>query len=109
MQNLAKNILSLVVLALISFQTSAAVGPGHAAGPITNITSVKQGLLIRIGANEVPENCTSGNAWMLVEEQYKTIISLAITAWTLGKSATVYTDATASGYCKINQVDPSES
>ena len=109
MKNLTGKILASIILILFGCQAYSAIGPGHVSGSITNITSIKQGLLIRIGANEVPENCTSGHAWMLVEEQYKTIISVALTAWTLSKGATVYTDATNSGYCRVNQIDPSES
>jgi hypothetical protein len=102
-----KSILPLVCLtSLLSSSVSAAVGAGHVSGKITNITSIQAGLLIRIEANETPENCTSSNVWMQVDEQYKTIISLAITSWTLGKTVTVYTSPGTSGFCKITQVDP---
>ena len=85
---------------------NAVVGTGHVSGKITNITSIQTGLLIRIEGNETPENCTSSSLWMQVDEQYKTIISLTITSWTLGKNVTVYTSPGSSGYCKVIQVDP---
>jgi len=94
-----------IITSLPSF-SFAAVGPGHVSGDITNITSVNAGILVRIGANEVPENCTSGKAWMLISEEKKSMISLTITAWTLGKTVTVYTTATTNGYCLVHQVDP---
>lgn len=91
---------------MISQLTFSAVGASHVSGEITNITSVREGLLIRIGNNEVPENCTSGNAWMLIEQQHATMITTAITAWTLGKTADVYTLPASTGMCKVVQVDP---
>jgi hypothetical protein len=87
----------------------ATVGAGHVSGKISNITSITGGLLVRIGPNEVPQNCTSGRFWMYVSEENKAMISLTITAWTLGRNVTVYTSPSSSGYCQVNQVDPSES
>ncbi len=107
--------MKLTKLVLIAFITllptmaSAGVGAGHVWGKITNITSVTGGILVRIGANEVPQNCTSGHAWMQISEDRKSIISLTITAWTLGRNVAVYTSAANTGYCQVHQVDPAES
>lgn len=87
----------------------AVIGPGHVSGKITNITSITAGILVRIGSNEVPENCTSGEAWMLIKQADSAMISMTITAWTLGRGVTVYTSPAISGFCQVGQVDPYES
>ena len=102
----------LVLISIVSLFPSiafAGVGAGHAWGKITNITSITTGLLVHIGSGDVPQNCTSGNTWMHISEDNKTMISLTITAWTLGRDVVVYTSASNSGYCPITQVDPAES
>lgn len=103
-----KYILFVIATILPTF-SFAFVGAGHVSGNISNITSVTAGILVRIGANEVPENCTSGKFWMLISEDKKSIVSLTITAWTLGRTVTVYTSPTSTGYCQVHQVDPAES
>jgi hypothetical protein len=94
---------------LFPIHSFASIGAGHVSGKISNITSTKGGLLVRVGSNEVPQNCTSGKLWMHIAEENKAMISLTITAWTLGRNVTVYTSPSSSGYCRINQVDPNES
>lgn len=96
----------LILAFFASAVAQAAVGSGHVSGNITNITSVTSGILVRIGSNEVSENCTSGHVWMKIDQNYTAMISMTITAWTLGKGVTVYTAPTADTYCKITQVDP---
>jgi hypothetical protein len=103
-------IIILTILAALFPQiVSAGSGPGHVSGPITNITSFTGGLLLRIGSNEVPQNCTSGHVWMRIHEENKSMIALTIASWTLGRNVVVYTSAGNSGYCNITQVDPAES
>lgn len=106
--NLIKHI-AMGFLCLVTTSGNAAVGAGHVTGKISNLTSVTNGLLIRIGANEVPQNCTSGSLWMRIYEENQALTALTITAWTLGRKVTVYTLAADSGYCKVIQVDPAES
>ena len=88
---------------------SAVIGPGHVNGKITNITSVTTGVLVRIDSNIVPENCTSGQAWMQIKQENTAMISMIITAWTLGRRVSIYTSPTTSSYCNVIQVDPAES
>ncbi len=94
---------------MFSASSHAAIGPGHVSGKITNITSISSGLLIRVGANEVPESCDSGRVWMAISQNKTAMTSLTLTAWTLGRAVTVYTAPTSTGYCQIHQVDPNES
>jgi hypothetical protein len=102
-------LIMISIIALFPSVTSAGVGAGHVWGDITNITSTSGGILVRIGSNEVPQNCTSGYVWMQIPEANKSMISLTITAWTLGRGVVIYTAPTSSGYCRIIQVDPAES
>jgi len=91
-----------------SYPVMSFVGEGHVTGKITNITSTNVGILVRIGANEVPLNCTSGRKWMEIRQEKSAMIAMTITAWTLGRGVSVYTSAATSGYCQIGQVDPAE-
>lgn len=99
----------VVLCALISVSANSTVGAGHVVGKITNITSGTNGLLVRIGANEVPLNCTSGNKWLEIKQENTAMTALTITAWTLGRKVSVYTSPATSGYCRVTQLDPSES
>jgi hypothetical protein len=101
--------LAFIILFCLPMHAFSAIGSGHVVGKISNLTSVTSGILVRIGANEVPQNCTSGRAWMLIPEDNKSIISVTITAWTLGRGVVVYTAPSATGNCKVIQVDPNES
>ncbi|WP_196158654.1 hypothetical protein [Reinekea sp. G2M2-21] len=100
-----RNFLVVAVLAMSAF-ASASIGPGHVTGSITNITSITGGLLVRIGPNEVPQNCTSGKVWMFIPQDQTAMVSLTLMAWTMGKTVAVYTAPTNTGYCLITQVDP---
>ena len=102
---------SFVMLAAIiwSSYSYSAVGAGHVSGKITNITSIDGGILVRIGNNETPENCTSSNVWMEIKQEKTAMVSLTLAAWTLGRNVVVYTSPASSGYCQVNQVDPTES
>jgi len=106
--NFNKYILA-IVFGVLSSSVLSYVGPSHVVGEIKNITSTKSGLMVKIGNNEVPENCTSGQTWMLIEETNSTMISVTLASWAMGRNLAVYTTSSASGYCKINQVDPAES
>ena len=99
-------ILVLTLVLTLSTLANATVGPGHVVGNISNITSINGGLLIRIGATEVPQNCTSGRVWMFIPQEQTAITSLTLMSWTMGKKVVVYTAPTSSGYCLVTQVDP---
>jgi hypothetical protein len=82
----------------------------HVSGTISNISGRTDGLLIMIDPDrKVPDNCTgTPYNWMLIPEDEKTMISVALTVWTMGRGATVYTNTRTSGYCIVNQIDPFE-
>ena len=98
-----------VFFSICFFSVSAAAGPHWAGGSVSNITSVKGGMLVRLDAGTVPDNCAGGNAygWMLIKEENKTMLSVALAMWMAGKkSTTVYTDGLEGAYCVISQFDP---
>jgi len=86
----------------------AEIGPSYVVGEISNITSIDNGILVRIGENETPDNCTSSNVWMEIAQQKTAMTSLILTTWALGRSVVIYTAPSSSGYCQVTQVDPNE-
>ncbi|WNO08681.1 hypothetical protein [Teredinibacter sp. KSP-S5-2] len=76
-------------------------------GKIINITSIGQGLLIIMDTGK-PSGCTQTTNWMLIPEENKTMIAVALAMYLQGKTnATVYVDINATGnYCKVVQYDP---
>ena len=102
------NLSAVLLLTSLSLTTHAAIGAGSVSGKITNISSITQGLLVKIEGNEVPQNCTSGNTWMQVSEDNQAMISMLITAWTLDRNVTMYTSPASTGYCQVWQIDPHE-
>lgn len=82
----------------------------YLSGNIINITTTTGGLMIMLDSG-IPTNCkgTPYN-WLLVKEENKTMISMALTMWASGKKGlTVYTAALNPGsYCEIIQIDPYE-
>ncbi|MCW8876121.1 MAG: hypothetical protein OQK04_05280 [Kangiellaceae bacterium] len=99
----------VTVIFIASPEANASIGASWVTGKITNITSIDSGILVRIEADEVPENCTTTTKWMEIKQEKTAMTSLTITAWTLGRKVTVYTSAGSTGYCQIGQVDPFES
>lgn len=98
---------SFITLALLLFSTTALSAESHQYGKIFDITSIQEGLLVRIDTGK-PSGCTQNSEWMLIPEGNSTMVSTALAMHMAGKSnATVYVDITASGsYCKIVQYDP---
>ena len=96
-------ILAALVFSQIAFSTEH-----HIAGTVTSITSYSGGLLIRVNGNQKPSGCTQSSAWMLIKEQNKTMISVALASYMAGKrDAVVYVDADSTGYyCVVIQYDP---
>lgn len=105
----AMKILCFVFLSLMAIHGYAAVGANSVSGKITNITSTNDAILLRIGANEVPQNCTSGQVWMEIKQSKQAMVALSLASWTLGRAVVVYTAPTSSGYCQIVQLDPAEA
>jgi len=55
----------------------------------------------------VPDNCVgTAYGWMVIPETAKTMITVALLARLQNWPVVVYTDARTSGYCTINQLDP---
>jgi hypothetical protein len=104
-----KQKISFLILLVLPFSALAYIGANYVGGKITNITSIDDGLLVRIGENEVPENCTSGRVWMKIDQGKTAMIAMTLSAWTLGREVVVYTSPATSGYCQVSQVDPRES
>jgi hypothetical protein len=97
-----------IAAALIALSASAAQA-GYLTGTITDITSTPDGLMLKLSTG-LPADCTgSPYNWMLVPEQYKTIIVTTLGFYLGGmKTVTVYSVPTTNFYCKINQIDPVE-
>lgn len=97
---------SAVILALASTLANAA--DGYLSGTMVDITSVSNGLMVRLDTG-VPTNCTgTPYGWLTILETNKTMVALALLAWHSGnRVVTVYTNPTPPGsWCTINQFDP---
>lgn len=105
-----KKIINHTLLLFLLFVSKAPFAADtYISGKLVDITSVQQGLLIRIEGYQVPTTCPNPHnwGWMLIPEENKTMISVALAMWTQGKTtATIYTSGTKSGYCQVVQYDP---
>lgn len=100
----------LFCLVLFALSVSSVFGGDNTLyGRISNITSVPEGMLIKMDTG-APNNCQGTPwGWMLIPEANKTIISVTLLAKAMGKNASVYTyQFSGTGYCQIWQVDPDE-
>ena len=96
--------LIFIILALLPITAFSA--ETYQRGKVNNITSLAQGLLIMLDTGK-PTGCVSSSPWMLIPEENKTMISVALAMYAQGKTgATVYIDKLAPGYCKVIQYDP---
>jgi hypothetical protein len=80
----------------------------YQAGAISDITSTREGLLLKLNSG-LPTNCTGTPwGWMIIPESNKTMVATALILWASGqRNVVVYTDGyTGNGYCAINQLDP---
>lgn len=108
--NQIKRVVAIMVISVVS----GGLGNAYAAdtyqmGKVYDITSIRKGLLIRLEDNIVPTQCQDLNiyGWMLIPEENKTMISLALAHFMQGKTkATIYTQGTVGSYCKVIQYDP---
>ncbi|MBN2532746.1 MAG: hypothetical protein JXB88_07645 [Spirochaetales bacterium] len=84
-------------------------GPHYLYGNITRITSTKEGLMIQLDTG-VPDNCTgSYYNWLLIRQEYKVMVEVALLAWKQKIPVIVYCDGIGySGFGEINQVDPAD-
>ena len=104
-----RNLHLLLSLFLLTKYCYAEIGPNHVVGKISNITSIESGILVRLGENETPENCTSSLVWMEIAQHKTAMTSLILATWALGRDVVIYTAPSSSGYCQVTQVDPNES
>ncbi len=84
----------------------------YTTGTLTRITSITEGLLIKLEAGNLPDVCKNKTAygWMLIPQSRKTIIAVTLSQWYQKKrSVTVYVDGDYShnpNYCTVQQVEP---
>ena len=103
-----KIMITALFFAMMGLATKSFAGAAHLKGKISNITSVKNGLLIMLDTG-VPENCEGASYnWIQVKQENTAMISVVLMLWTTDKkTVTVYTDPRGtSGYCVANQIDP---
>ncbi|WP_233081940.1 hypothetical protein [Rheinheimera soli] len=94
--------------AVLLFSAATYAADNYLRGNVINVTTTASGLMVMLDTG-IPTNCqgTPSN-WMLIKEENKTMVSLALAMWASGKrNATVYTVGTSPGaYCEITQLDP---
>ena len=80
--------------------------PSWVVGSVYHISATRTGMLVVLDGQIVPNNCTnSPSGHMLISEDESTMISFFLTQIAQGKRQFYfYTDASTSGYCKINQL-----
>lgn len=98
----------LMLIILLTLSVSLKAADSYIVGEVTDITTYPGGLLLRVGGNQKPSGCTQTSAWMVIPEQNKTMISVALAMYMSDKrKAVIYVDTTSTGYyCKIVQYDP---
>ncbi|NRF28260.1 ABC transporter ATP-binding protein [Vibrio coralliilyticus] len=100
----------LYILLLIPMVAlSATPQKTYVTGEVYDITSVTEGLLIRVDGNVVPTDCVGLNphGWMLIKEENKTMISVALAMRAQGKrNATLYINGIQGAACVVSQYDP---
>lgn len=99
-----------LIIVLMVFTAPSYAADYYLSGNVINITTTTSGLMIMLDSG-IPTNCqgTPSN-WMLIKEENKTMISMALAMWASGKKGlTVYTTTVNPGsYCELIQLDPNE-
>jgi hypothetical protein len=97
----------VILLIFTLFSLNSYAGVSSLRGNVTNITSIKEGLLIILDTGK-PSGCTQNSGWMFIPEENKTMVSVALAMFSQGKTdAAIYVDVNATGsYCRIVQYDP---
>lgn len=103
----APALISFVMLASASASASTPYA-NSITGNLADITSIRGALLIRMDDDRVPQTCQgSGTSWMRIDQADTAMVSLMLTYWAQGKrSFVIYVDPWQSGYCAVNQADP---
>ncbi|GAA5563477.1 ABC transporter ATP-binding protein [Acinetobacter seifertii] len=84
----------------------------YVIGNLTKMTSITEGLLIKLEPENLPDVCKNKTAygWMLIPQARKTIIAVTLSQWYQEKKAVVvYVDrdySTNPNFCTVQQVEP---
>ncbi|MFW2013268.1 ABC transporter ATP-binding protein [Acinetobacter bereziniae] len=100
-----KKILLLTIL--LTQQVFAADTYVH--GNMTSITSITEGLLIRLEEGNLPTVCTgTPYGWMLIPQSSKVILAVTLAQWYQKKrNVVVYVEPySGNGFCRVSQVQP---
>lgn len=99
-----------VLCTFMSVGTMAAdAHKSHIFGQVYDISSSKDGLLLRMDGNTVPTDCigTSSYGWMLISKEDTAMISVALAMRAQGKqTASIYVSGLMHGLCRVTQYDP---
>jgi len=76
-------------------------------GDIVDITSIPEGLLVKLDTG-VPTNCSGvANGWMLIAEENRTMLATALSFYISGgRTADIYVSPLSNGRCPVTQFDP---
>ncbi|WP_151961310.1 ABC transporter ATP-binding protein [Acinetobacter bereziniae] len=82
----------------------------YVSGRISDITSITEGLLIRLETREVPRICENRNPWgyLIIPQARKTILATTLMNWGRNKQqVTLYVDENqgSASFCTIKQID----
>jgi hypothetical protein len=85
---------ALIATAALVATASAGAADTYLTGNLSEVTTVPEGLLIRLD-NGLPDHCAgTPYNWMLVSEANKTVLAMTMMLWfTGGRLMTVYTRA----------------
>jgi hypothetical protein len=100
-----------IIFALVLLATIASVGNAdeNLSGNLSDITSVPEGLLIKLDTGVTPECEGAPYGWMLVKEENLSMVSVVLTLWALEKrGVSIYTKPLTGRFCEVIQVDPFE-
>ena len=100
-----KSAVTLILILIVAFGGGAEAGENAQIGYITNIVARPDGLLLEID-NGIPDACagTVGN-WMIIPNENKTMLALALLNSDNGKLMEFYTDGNfIDGICQISML-----
>ncbi|MBJ9901590.1 ABC transporter ATP-binding protein [Acinetobacter bereziniae] len=100
-----------IIYALLLLSTQLYAADTYHYGKIVDITTITDGLLIKMENLSVPDACKNRNpyGWILVPNERKAIMAVMLMNWYQKKTiGTVYVDSaqTNNYYCTVSQFDP---
>ncbi|MDH2636491.1 ABC transporter ATP-binding protein [Acinetobacter nosocomialis] len=102
----------LYLMVIFSGIQTANAEQDYVSGNLTQITSITEGLLIKLEPGNLPEVCKNKTAfgWMLIPQARKTILAVTLSQWYQKKrSVVVYVDrdySTNPNFCTVQQIQP---